>query len=271
MRIERPAKAPLSVIEYIEFTQEKGRYTFERTDALNALGASDETFQKAARRLAIKRRLISPRRGFYVIVPIEYRTAGAPPPDWFIDALMKFQELPYYVGLLSAAALHGAAHQQPQEFQVVTDTPLRPTRAGRVRVRFFMKRHFEQTPTMQVKTETGSMRVSTPEATALDLVRYAASAGHLANVATVLVDLAEKINPRRLVSAAKRDVELSHVQRLGYLLDLIEATRLADPLVEWVASQRPRPVILRPGRTARQAKRDERWHVLVNDSIEVDR
>jgi len=30
------------------------------------------------------------------------------------------------VGVLSAAAIHGAAHQQPMIFQVVTDKPTRP-------------------------------------------------------------------------------------------------------------------------------------------------
>lgn len=39
---------------------------------------------------------------------------------------MKFLGQPYYVGLLSAAALHGAAHHQPQEFQVVTNKQFRP-------------------------------------------------------------------------------------------------------------------------------------------------
>ncbi len=29
------------------------------------------------------------RRAFFVIVPIEYREAGAPPPNWFIDERMK--------------------------------------------------------------------------------------------------------------------------------------------------------------------------------------
>jgi predicted transcriptional regulator of viral defense system len=270
MKTKRAPSRYSALARYADSLQGKGRYSFRREEAVKALGVSDEALQTAARRLAAKKRLVSPRRGFYVIVPIEYRSAGAPPPDWFIDELMKFQERPYYVGLLSAAALHGAAHQQPQEFQVVSDAPLRPTKAGRARLHFFTKRHFEPTPTIQMKTETGLMRVSTPEATALDLVRYASSAGHLANVATVLAELVEKIEPKKLVETAKLDVELSHVQRLGYLLDLVEAARLADPLAVWAASQRPRTVMLRPGREARGAKRDERWHLVVNEDIEVD-
>lgn len=175
-------------------------------------------------------RICAPRRGFYVIVPVEYSHPGAPPPSWFIDDLMKFHGHPYYVGLLSAAALHGAAHQQPQEFQVVTDTTLRPVSVGRTRIRFFLKWRFAQTPTAKVKTETGAMRVSTPEATALDLVRYVGSAGQLGNVATVLSELSEKINSERLVEAARAEVELSVVQRLGFLLEQYAAPGVVAPL-----------------------------------------
>jgi hypothetical protein len=85
------------------------------------------------------------------------------------------------------------------------------------------------------------------------------------------VGLVEKIDARRLIAAAKRDVEFSHIQRLGYLLDLIEAHRLADPLVKWPASRDPRLVVLRSGRSWPTSKRVERWHLIVNDSIEVDR
>jgi hypothetical protein len=123
-------------------------------------------------RLQKQNRLVMPRRGFFVIVPLEYRSASAPPPAWYIDALMRFHGRPYYVGLLSAAALHGAAHQQAQEFQVITDRALRPAIAGRTQLRFFHKRHQAQTPTVAMKVETGTMLLSSPEATAFDLVRY---------------------------------------------------------------------------------------------------
>jgi hypothetical protein len=44
------------------------------------------------------------------------------------------------------------------------------------------------------------MRVSTPEATALDLVRYVTAAGHIGNVATVLAELSEKLTTNLLSS-----------------------------------------------------------------------
>ena len=69
-----------------------------------------------------------------MVVPAEYRVAGAPPAAWYIDAFMKAIDAPYYVGVLTAAALHGAAPQQPQEFQVVTTRKGRPVMIGRERI-----------------------------------------------------------------------------------------------------------------------------------------
>ncbi|MBX7114289.1 MAG: type IV toxin-antitoxin system AbiEi family antitoxin [Myxococcaceae bacterium] len=265
-----PRSTPETLSELVDSYQATGRYVLTRDEALEELGISDEALKKAVQRLVVKRRLSVPRRGFFVIVPMEYREAEAPPPAWYIDELMKFSGLRYYVGLLSAASLHGAAHHQPQEFQVVTNKQLRPTVAGRARLRFFRKRYIERVPTMEIKTETGTMRVSTPEATALDLLRYLEGAGHLGNVATVLADLAEKMDGHRLVEAAKLDGELSNAQRLGHILDQVGASNIAVPLAAWVAAQRPRFVPLRSDRSTRRAAKDARWHVLVNEKVEAE-
>lgn len=278
---KRPARRPSlhtgqrnashdSLADLVDSFQASGRYVLTREEALDALHVSEEALKKAVRRLGAKRRLAVPHRGFYVIVPVEYRDAGAPPPSWFIDDLMKFERQRYYVGLLSAAALHGAAHQQPQEFQVVTGEQLRPSRAGRARIRFLKKRDIEETPTVSVKTETGSMKVSTPEATAFDLLRYLEASGHLGNVATVLAELAERLDPERLVEVAKREGDLSNVQRLGYMLEHVGAGDAASSLAPWTAQQRPRFVPLRPGGDSRTAPKDARWRVVVNESVEAE-
>jgi predicted transcriptional regulator of viral defense system len=256
--------------ELVDSYQANGRYILTRKDALGALGVSDEALKKAARRLVAKRRLAIPRRGFFVIVPVEYREAGAPPPSWFIDDLMKFLRQPYYVGLLSAAALHGSAHQQPQEFQVVTNKQLRSMAAGRARIRFFRKLHLERTPTLEVRTETGAMLVATPESTALDLLRYVEGAGHLGNVATVLAELAEKMNAEQLAQIARTESELPTAQRLGHLLDQVGARETASYLAAWIEERRPRFVPLRADRSVRRAAKDHRWRVLVNEKVEAE-
>jgi predicted transcriptional regulator of viral defense system len=269
----RPPLTPrrtASLPAFVDALQARGRYTFTRAEALGVLGASEAALKLAARRLVGKHRLAMPRRGFFVIVPLEYSAAGAPPASWFVDDLMTFEQAGYYLGLLSAAAVHGAGHEQPQEVQVVTDHQLRPATAGRNRLRFFLKRDVARTPTEAQRTETGTLRVSTPEATAFDLVRYAANLGGLSAVASVLSELAERLDPNRLAEAAALGVQLSVVQRAGYLLDRVGANDKTGPLADWLAAQRPRRALLRAGPGPRRGRADARWAVLENEAVEVE-
>jgi len=114
-----------SMTAFIEALKAKGLYTFTQAEAMNTDKRSDIALEAALRRLKQKGRIANPHRGFYVIVPVEYRETGCPPASWFIDALMRFLRQPYYVGILSAAAIHGAAHQQPMLFQVEKRRPIR--------------------------------------------------------------------------------------------------------------------------------------------------
>jgi hypothetical protein len=123
-------------------------------------------------------------------------------------------------------------------------------------------------PVAEVKTETGTMRVATPETTAFDLVRYQAGAGHLNNAATVLVELAECIDAEALVRIASV-VRLPDVQRLGYLLDSVGEKERTVFLAKWLHGRRPRAIPLRPGKCA-DVEVDKRWHVLPNEKLEVD-
>jgi hypothetical protein len=113
------------------------------------------------------------------------------------------------------------------------------------------------------------MRVSTPESTAFDLVRFVTAAGHLSNVATVLGELAEVIDGQMLRELADK-VRLPDVQRLGYLLDTIGESEIADPLADWLRQRPRRAVRLRPDGRKRTKKMSPRWHVLPNETIEVD-
>ena len=254
---------------FVEGLQASGRYTFRRTEAEAANSSSPVAVQASLRRLTQKGRIVSPRRGFYVIVPAEYRAAGAPPASWFIHDLMGYLDQPYYVGLLSAAAIHGAAHQQPMVFQVVTDRRTRPIHVGRGRIQFVQSAHVNEVPVIQVETETGTMRVSTPEATAFDLVRHVAQAGHLSNVATVLAELGESIDPDRLQATAHSS-RVPDVQRLGYLLDLVELSELADRLAEVLATGSHRRVPLHPGLQDPGVDVEHRFRVAPNVTVEPD-
>ena len=262
-------RAPGRVSHYVDLLQGSGRYSFTREEIAEAFGRSDVAREAALRRLKKKGRIISPRQGFFIIIPVEYRSAGSLPASWFIDELMAYLDQPYYVGLLTAAEIHGAAHHRPQVFQVITNVPTRSVEVARVRIEFHRNRNISAVPVERVKTEAGFMSVSTPEGTAIDLVRYPEACGNLDNVATVLVELAGRIDPEKLAEVAGR-ARHPDAQRLGYLLELLGLKNTAEPLARLVASWRRRPVLLRPGRDADGLEYDPRWYVIPNDQVTPD-
>ena len=256
------------MLRWVEQLQSKGRYTFTRAQAEAETGRSFVAAQTALRRLKSQGRIVSPKRGFYVLVPPEYRATGSPPASWFIDSLMRHLGQPYYVGLLSAAAIHGAAHQQPMVFQVVTDRPTREMHAGKVVLQLSMSGKIDRMPVKEVQTETGTMRVATPETTAFDLVRYQASSGHLSNVATVLAELAERLDAETLATVAPL-VRVPDVQRLGHLLDAVGKAKLTTPLAHWLKARRPKAVPLEIG-SEQAGELDRKWHVVTTGALEVE-
>src|SRR5690242_4568224 len=94
------------VAKFVEELPANGRYTFTRQELEAEFSLSEAAIKLSLNRLQKKGRVVSPRRGFFVVVPEQYRHTGAPPPIWFIDALMKDLQSKYYVGLLSAAEIH---------------------------------------------------------------------------------------------------------------------------------------------------------------------
>lgn len=264
-----PPKPGTKLGDFLDGLPSEGRYTFTLEEASREVAGSAIALQTAIRRMKQKGRLVSPRRGFYVIVPPEYRSTGAPPPSWFIDDLMRHMQRPYYVGLLSAAALHGAAHQQPQVFQVVTSLPMVFLTAGRARVEFFRRRSIERAAIQKMTTPTGYMNVSTPETTVFDLLRHVQAAGHLSNVATVLAELGETIQSERLIEAASL-ASLPEIRRTGYLFQLVGRTELAEALEKAAAAYWVKPSRLRPDVPDDGAPLDTRWSLYINENVEPE-
>ena len=86
---------------YVSGLLSTGRTVFTADEAEQALGVGHGAFLDAAERLQRRRALLNLRQGFYVVVPPQYASWGAPPPAWYIDALMRREGQAYYVGLLS--------------------------------------------------------------------------------------------------------------------------------------------------------------------------
>jgi len=261
----------ITIRDYIDHLQSKGRYTFLKTELNKNSDLSGAAIDLSLNRLLKKNRIALIRQGFYIIVPIEYRASGILPAAWFIHQLMDYLELPYYVSLLSAAAIHGAAHQKPQEFQVITNQVLRTIHVRGLRIRFFKKSDLElEMGVEQIKSENGYFNVSNPELTALDLIRYARGVGGLNRVATVLEELSEKIEPSKLSKLAQGERSLCYIQRLGFIMDLLGFENLTDQLKIWLTEKKPAKTILAPTRGNKNGKFDAKWRVYINTDIDTD-
>lgn len=255
--------------EYVSVLAASGRNHFASSEAQKALGVSAAAAKLALNRLAKQKLIASPARGFYVILPPEYRSLGCPPAEQFIPALMERLELPYYAGLLTAAQYHGAAHQRPQEFQVVLEKPRRPISCGAVRVAFISRKRTADVPVQNFNTPRGVLRVSTPEATAIDLVGYGHRAGGLDQVATVLSELAEHIDGEKLAVAAKT-APVPWAQRLGYLLERVGAADKTGALRAYVRGSARQSTVLLPEAARARAPRNDHWKLYVNADVEID-
>ena len=246
-----------------------GRYHFTSSELRLALGVSRQAVRQALSRCAAKGEIASPARGFYVIVPPEYRRLGCLPADQFVPALMEHRSARYYVGLLSAAQYYGAAHHRPQEFQVMLRRNRPAIVCGSVRVAFVARRTLAAVPVQSFNNPRGTILVSTVEATAVDLVGYMRRAGGVDRVAGVLSELVEDIDPERLVEASG-SASILWAQRLGYLLEHVGAGDKAVFLKEHVRRRARNYTKLLPSSGVTGAVRSKDWRLFVNAGVEVD-
>jgi len=259
------------VSDLLDDFQRNGLYGFERSKIETSMPASPAAIGKALRRLADKGRVKRLRKGFHVIIPVEYATQGIPPSDWFINDLMRSLDQPYYIGLLSAAALHGAAHQQVQQLQIVVPKQERPLKIPGLSIRFFRKKDFAATPLQHRKGHSGMLPVSTAEATSLDLVRYSRQIGGLDAILTVLSELAESMTPGNLATTAALESEIALVQRLGWLLDHLGRQSLADALHAALPASKFLPkAALDPDAPRTGTSTGNRWRILENTQPKAD-
>jgi predicted transcriptional regulator of viral defense system len=254
--------------DYMDSLRRQGKYLLLKDEATQALGVSDNALQNSISRLFKKGKIAYLKKGLYQIIPIEHEDAGSLPPEWIIDELMAHLDVPYYVGLLSAAAFYGATHQAPQIFQVVCQKAIPALTLGNFKICFYVSKDMSSIPIQEVKTPTGYMKVSTPEGTAFDLMRYPHQSEHLNHVAIVLNELAECMDAQRLTSIALK-LSPYYSQRLGYLLDTLGHQALTEPLHQFISQKGLKYIPLRPDSPAQKAEKNKKWHILVNEKIKT--
>jgi hypothetical protein len=243
-----------------------GRVTLALSDLCKASGLSALAAKRQLTRLRGKVVRISTRQPFYLIVSPEHRNMGAPPPNWWLQDYFDWLGCPYYLALQSAASSYGSNPQALQVTQVMTDKPFRPIKVGRTQLRFFVKRWIERTPTQQPAGAVAPLLISTPEATAYDLVRYASSIGGIERAAETIRPLLPLLRARELKRVLDGENEPGVAQRLGFVIEACGNKSVAKVVRDWLPDELT-AVALVPGK----GKRDnlplvKRWQVLNNSS-----
>lgn len=241
-----------------------GRVTISLADVVKESGLSAIAAKRQLSRLRGRVVRITPRQPFYLIVSPEHRSMGAPPADWWLQDYFDWLGRPYYVALQSAASSFGSNPQALQVTQVMTDRPCRTIQVGRIQVRFFVKRGIQRTPTQQPAGAVAPVLVSTPEATAYDLIRYATSIGGIERAAETIRPLLLLLRARELKHVLDAEKEPAVTQRLGFVVEACGNKPLAKVVRAWLPDELS-PVTLVPAK----GKRDDlplvkRWQVLNN-------
>ena len=236
--------------------------------------SSEQILQNELYRLCSNKTIASVYRGFYVIIPVQYVLRGSVPANYYIDQLMAYLSKPYYVCMLSAAELLGAAHQRPQQFSVMTTFPKRRVVSTRnVIIDWFYREGLPEDALITKNTETGTIRISNPLLTAADLVQYQQHVGGLSLVATILEELSEQINIKSQFASLASFVKKVTWQRLGYILEhVVEENELADELYEQIRNL-PGSLMYMPFSTSAEdntSERNSRWKIKINVQIEKD-
>lgn len=258
-----------SLKEYINALLTNGKYFFSRQDALKELGLTPSQFRFQAYRLSQKKAIRRLWGDFFMIVPAEYFHLGSLPSHWIIAPLMKYLNQEYYIGLLSAASLYGATEQQPMTFHVITNKTTKPIQLERGNIEFHSFKNCSSSLVTTIQAPTGTAKISKKEQTLVDLLRFYDSCGHLNNVAAVIKSLAPECDPKTLAQVAKNEKTTSLLQRLGYILELVKFSKLAEIIEHELFRRTTKYILLQPDFPTKEGIKLSRWKLIVNDTLEL--
>lgn len=234
-----PARSP--VRDFVDQQEMAGKYWFQRDEIASLAEPGSASVRVTLHRLQGEGRVQRVWRDFYVVVPLKFKSEGCPPTTWFFDPLMKAMGQVYYVGLLSAVEIQAhrsdrsrarSSDWDARSLQVFTDVRLAPIRIKGGEIQFFQDSRMKDAPVEVRAGPTTSIRVSTPALTALNLIEHAAHCGGMDAVLEHLAELGVSIQGEDLERLAYQRGTHSRpdLLRLGYWLDQIRASALADAL-----------------------------------------
>ena len=262
---------------WVEDLPKRGRLCFSKTDVEQQFpNLTGHNLLIALNRLVVKKKIQSVWRGFYAVILPDYGLEGIVPPIDYIDHLMRHLGKQYYIGLLTAAELYGAAHQAPQEFLVISSsTKLRKKVEQNVKINFVAKKTIPQKQLTQMMTRSCYVNVSNPLLTAYDLICYSKNIGGINRAATVINDLSEKIRFTNIDKKFIQSFAPVVTQRLGYIFEELGFEELSNKLYRKaeIAGQKFRKttlIVVDKTKDLSKYPVNDKWQLIINEQIDTD-
>jgi predicted transcriptional regulator of viral defense system len=213
-------------------------------------------------------------KDLWIPVPSQNRALGSPDTLEVIAEIVKYFEVEYYVGWLMAAAYHGAGNQAAQVYQVAVSKKISPKRTPVSRIEFYERQAVSVIPTTPVKTYSGETKISSVEATMMDIASDVRLSGGIHNAAMVILELFENDD-----FSAKRFEEIidlykiTATRRIGYILERYasggELQRILDVCEKRSVEKFNQISFLTPDES-RRGKFCRKWSITINQELELD-
>jgi hypothetical protein len=251
------------VARFLDDLQARGDLVVSVDEAAKQNALTRIAAQRQLERTAPRATRLPGRPSAFLIVPPEHRLRGAPPVAAWLDDYLRAQDQRYYVGLLSAAALHGSSNQAVQVTQVLLRRPRRPIAIGKIHLEFYVKSRLELTPLTAIPGLPAPLAVSSPEATALDLIAFSHRLGGIERALDVIKGLKETMTVTGMRSAIGAGVPVTVLQRIGYVFEMLRFDSLAD-VVQRALPKRFPPALLQAHGQRAQGPAREPWAIVDN-------
>jgi len=268
----------MAVKKWIEDLPKRGRIAFSANDVkVQFPELTKSALQSLIRRMVTRKQVCSIWKNYYVVIPDEYALRGYVPPIEYVDNLMSYLGHNYYVGLLSAAALYGSSHQQPQSFMIVSNSEDIKSKVNHnVNLRFFIKSNINDEFIQQKNASYGEIKISNPIMTALDLIMYENRIGGLERAATVIDGLVDELSIIDSNPTLWNSFPIPVIQRFGYIIEVVLGySELGDALYQKICmlDKSFRKNLLDP--RLKQVNNinypyDSKWKLYINATLEVD-
>ncbi|MCE1164171.1 MAG: type IV toxin-antitoxin system AbiEi family antitoxin [Bacteroidetes bacterium] len=249
-------------IDFIEFCLKNGRKTFSLNE-LVAFKGNNKNAAKQFIKYSVRRNLIKNiSEGFYAIYSPPEKDSGNLSSADFINQLMIHKSINYYTGLLSASAFYGSSHFRPLVYQVIVDRQIHTPKNILEGINFHRKKYFPEYCIIRQKGNYGYINYSSPALTAYDLIKYENESGTISNIFLVISDMLSQIRISDIKNLLKNDLEVTYIQRLGFILEKLEANELINPLLEYSKKATAYIPLSRLGN--KSGNKNAKWKIIEN-------